>query len=222
MKRTLGKIVLCAPLLMPTFSHATTLMPNVLEMFTSKTCPSCPNADRNLTEMAKKDGRLALSYHVNIYKNRKLKDPFILVENNLRQKKYNALQNTNVRYTPHFVMNGEYHMNGGNSFKTKWHLLRHEKSEEEISNIHLTEARDGYTLFLGETDKINLAQDLWRVTYRTDNSSHKINTVTSIERLGVWKGGEAFVPVQKAGKNEAVAILIQAQNQGPIYTAVLP
>ncbi len=222
MGQLLKAIILFTALSTALPSHATTLAPNVLEMFTSKTCPSCPAANRNLTEMAKKEGRLALSYHVNIYKNRKLKDPFILDKGNTRQKSYNALQNTKVRYTPHFVMNGKHHMNGGNSFKTKWHLMRHEKSVEDFSGIALSKGKKGYNLTLDYSDNITLPHDLWRVTYRTDSTSHKLNTVTSIERLGVWKGGDAQVKVEKAGPLEEVAVLIQEQNFGPIYTAVLP
>lgn len=204
-------------------ARASTLMPNVLEMFTSNVCPTCPKANKDLIAMERIPGRLTLSYHVNIYGNRKINDPFILEEANARQRGYNHIKQTNMRFTPHMVLNGEHHMNGASTFQTAWNLLRHEKDNLPNVSATLTD-KDGFYTLSFEESKVSGPKDLWAIHYlKEDKASTKHHSVTKAYKIGLWHGEKVlFVIPTPESEAESLAILVQEPDYGPIDFAVLP
>ena len=83
----------------------------IVELFTSQGCSSCPPADRFLASLADSPTTLALSFNVTYWDYLGWKDRFGQRDFTLRQKQYaKALGIGNV-YTPQLVLNGGAHSN---------------------------------------------------------------------------------------------------------------
>lgn len=84
----------------------------VVELFTSESCPSCPAADRLLSEMsaeARKRGQrlMPLAFHVDYWRTGRSADPFSDAAFARRQRLYAALLSTEDDiYTPQMFVNG--------------------------------------------------------------------------------------------------------------------
>lgn len=79
--------------------------PSVIELFTSQGCSSCVPADRLLKQLAERPGVIALSFPVTYWDYLGWKDTFARPENSERQRRYAAIQGSEV-YTPEAVVNG--------------------------------------------------------------------------------------------------------------------
>ncbi|MGI8480620.1 MAG: DUF1223 domain-containing protein [Chthoniobacterales bacterium] len=82
----------------------------LLELFTSEGCSSCPPAEASLGKLAD-DPRLwrefiPVAFHVDYWDHLGWKDPFASVEWTRRQRTYAASWNSETVYTPEFVLNG--------------------------------------------------------------------------------------------------------------------
>ena len=86
----------------------------VLELFTSEGCSSCPPAEAALARLMS-DARLwrefvPIAFHVDYWDHLGWKDPFARAEWTRRQRQYAANWNTDTVYTPAFVLDGrEWH-----------------------------------------------------------------------------------------------------------------
>ncbi len=83
----------------------------IVELFTSESCPSCPTADKLLSEMgaeARKKGQriLPLAFHVDYWNKGIAADAFSSTAFALRQKAYAAAFESEDIYTPQMVVNG--------------------------------------------------------------------------------------------------------------------
>lgn len=88
---------------------------NVLELFTSEGCSSCPPADALLPKLQTKYGPklLTLSFHVDYWNRLGWTDPFSSSQFSARQSAYARALNA-TSYTPQAVINGSSHEVGGN------------------------------------------------------------------------------------------------------------
>jgi hypothetical protein len=91
----------------------------VIELFTSQGCSSCPDADKNLTEIlqrAKREGKevYGLSFHVDYWNYIGWKDPYSSKEFTARQRKYGEGMNLRSIYTPQMIVNGKDEFVGSN------------------------------------------------------------------------------------------------------------
>lgn len=91
----------------------------VLELFTSQGCSSCPPADRLLTKLAKEPGVLALGYHVDYWDYIGWRDVFGSPENTERQRSYAQAFATTTIYTPQMVVNGREGVVGSHEAKIR-------------------------------------------------------------------------------------------------------
>ena len=82
----------------------------VLELFTSEGCSSCPPADRWLSNLKKSPDLwvniIPIAFHVDYWNNLGWTDPFSSREHSLRQRNYRELRYVNGVYTPGFILNG--------------------------------------------------------------------------------------------------------------------
>ena len=76
----------------------------VVELFTSQGCNSCPPADALLGELAKEEGIIALSLHVDYWDYLGWKDEFADPAYTLRQRKYAAVAEATMIYTPQMIV----------------------------------------------------------------------------------------------------------------------
>jgi hypothetical protein len=79
---------------------------NVLELFTSQGCSSCPPADRILGQLARNPSVLALSFPVDYWDYIGWKDTFAAPTYTERQKAYAATSGKHQVYTPQVIVNG--------------------------------------------------------------------------------------------------------------------
>lgn len=84
----------------------------VLELFTSQGCSSCPPADVLLGQFAKRDDILALSFPVNYWDHLGWRDTLARDAYNERQRDYAAARGDREIYTPQIVVNGVVHTVG--------------------------------------------------------------------------------------------------------------
>lgn len=89
--------------------------PVVLELFTSQGCPSCPEADALLTEIAKNPRFLPLSFHVTYFDDQGWKDPFASPANTKRQDWYVKTLKLESMFTPQMIIEGRYSVIGSDA-----------------------------------------------------------------------------------------------------------
>jgi hypothetical protein len=79
---------------------------NVVELFTSQGCSSCPPADRILSRLARDPGTLALSFPVDYWDYIGWKDTLATPSYTARQKAYALASGKGAVYTPQAIVNG--------------------------------------------------------------------------------------------------------------------
>ena len=84
----------------------------LLELFTSQGCSSCPPADRLLVDLAKEEGVVALSFHVDYWNYIGWTDPFSAEAWTRRQHDYARVLRSDSVYTPQLVVDGRTHVVG--------------------------------------------------------------------------------------------------------------
>ena len=95
---------------------------DVVELFTSQGCSSCPPADEILTRLADEPGILALAYHVDYWDYIGWRDRFGSPENTRRQRAYARAMQSGTIYTPEVVVNGSEAAIGSREKKIR-HLI---------------------------------------------------------------------------------------------------
>jgi|SRR5579859_72455 len=198
----------------------------VVELYTSQGCSSCPPANAAVAQLAARPDVLALSFGVTYWDDLGWKDTFAQKKFTERQWDYaRGLRHDNVG-TPQVVVNGRVDVVG--------------QSVAEIDGAlrHVSLSSGGPRVLIGASavDVSGAAParpaDVWLVRYdpntvqvpikRGENTGktlpHK-NVVRELTRLGEWNGGaKSFVlPSSPQGLNTAV--LVQSQSGGPILAA---
>jgi hypothetical protein len=198
----------------------------VVELFTSQGCSSCPPADAAVAQLAVRPEILALSFGVTYWDDLGWKDTFAQQKFTDRQWAYaRGLRHNNVG-TPQVVLNGRLDVVG--------------QSVPEIDGAlrHALLPPGGPQVMLG-AGNVSLAgaaqahpADVWLVRYepnairvpikRGENGGKTLSVqhvVRELTRLGAWTGGPKTyaLPVGPAGLK--TAILVQAGPGGPILAA---
>jgi hypothetical protein len=97
-----------APGINPSFGPAK----DVLELFTSQGCDTCPPADQVLAKFAERPNIIAISLPVDIWDYLGWKDTLASDKNSERQKAYAKARGDGAIYTPQVVVNGMIGVNG--------------------------------------------------------------------------------------------------------------
>jgi hypothetical protein len=225
MKRLIGLTVALAVSAAATGALAGTPL-QVVELYTSQGCSSCPPADAAVAQLATRPEILALSFGVTYWDNLGWKDTFAQSKFTDRQWAYaRGLKHSNVG-TPQVVVNGRLDVVG--------------QSVPEIDGAlrRAALAANGPQVMLSG-GKVSVAgaapahpADVWLVRYepnaiqvpikRGENGGKTLSVqhaVRQLTRLGAWTGGAKSyaVPAGPAGLKSAV--LLQAGPGGPILAA---
>src|SRR5215470_7683659 len=88
---------------------------NVLELFTSQGCDTCPPADQVLAKYAERPDVIAISLPVDIWDYLGWKDTLASDKNSERQKAYAKARGDGAIYTPQVVVNGMMGVNGSDA-----------------------------------------------------------------------------------------------------------
>jgi hypothetical protein len=204
----------------------------VVELFTSQGCTRCPPADAYLAELGRREGIVALAYHIDYWDYVGWEDTFALPANTELQKAYAASWGKNRVYTPQMVVNGAHGMVGSQRGEVEAALANGSLALALGLNIEGDElarlAVPGQT-GLG-------ASIVWLVTYRDaaevpiargENSGrvlHYSHIVTGRQAIGMWNpqtGAEITIPLEAAlGQNDGAVILVQ-EKKGDLPGRVL-
>lgn len=82
------------------------LPPNIVELYTSEGCSSCPPADRWLSTLNEQPNVLPLAFHVNYWDRLGWQDRFATPATTQRQHRVREVHNGKYVYTPQVVLNG--------------------------------------------------------------------------------------------------------------------
>jgi len=197
----------------------------VVELFTSQGCSSCPPADAAVARISERPGVLALSFGVTYWDDLGWKDTFGQKKFTDRQWDYaRGLHHVQVA-TPQVVVNGRVDVVGQD--------LR--EIDAALARARLT-AGPGVTLN-GASAQVTgaapaRAAAVWLVRYdpnvqqvpvrRGENTGKTLpikNAVKELTRLGDWTGGSKTYAIPAGPAGLKTAILLQAGTGGPILAA---
>ncbi|MFL5297304.1 MAG: DUF1223 domain-containing protein [Phenylobacterium sp.] len=197
----------------------------VVELFTSQGCSSCPPANDAVAKISARPDILALSFGVTYWDDLGWKDTFAQKKFTDRQWDYaKGLRHDNVA-TPQVVVNGRADTVGGSVPEIDAALRRAPLTSGP--SLSLTAGR---VTLAGAAPAHPAA--VWLVRYdpnvvqvpvrRGENSGktlpHK-NVVKELTRLGDWPGGTLSYAVPAGPPRLSTAILVQAGTGGPILAA---
>lgn len=197
----------------------------VVELFTSQGCSSCPPANAAVAQLAARPEILALSFGVTYWDQLGWKDTFAQKKFTDRQWDYaKGLRHDNVG-TPQVVVNGRLDVVGQRVSEIENAL----RSAPLPSGPALAFNAAGVAVS-GAAPK--RAADVWLVRYdpntvqvpirRGENGGktlpHK-NVVRELTRLGEWNGGLHSYVIPAAPAGLKTAVLVQAGPGGPILAA---
>jgi len=198
----------------------------VVELFTSQGCSSCPPADRAVAAISARPEILALSFGVTYWDNLGWKDTFAQKKFTDRQRDYaHGLGHGNVG-TPQVVVNGRLDT-VGQSVAEIDQTLRQARLGAGGPAVTLQPTR----VAIAGAGPAKAAQ-VWLVRYdpnvvqvpvkRGENTGKTLpikNVVRELTRLGDWKGGAMSYAVPAAPAGLKTAVLVQAGPGGPILAA---
>jgi hypothetical protein len=204
--------------------------PVVVELFTSQGCSSCPPADALLTELAGREGVIALALHVDYWDYLGWKDGFGRPGNTARQKAYAKAARSRSIFTPEMVVQGTERVKGHNADLILAEIARY---GERPAEAELELERDGDTLSIhleptgaevGPAD-IHLVRFLPSAEVAIEageNAGRSVtysNIVTDWETIARWDGASP-VDMRYEGLEEGpVAVIVQEKRMGPVLTA---
>jgi len=197
----------------------------VVELFTSQGCSSCPPADLAVAQMAQRPDILALSFGVTYWDDLGWKDTFGQKKFTDRQWDYaKGLRHAQVA-TPQVVVNGRLDVVGQDV----------REIDAAVARVRLT---SGPQVSLGPAQAVvngaapARTASVWLVRYdpnvqqipvkRGENTGKTLpikNAVKELIRLGDWMGGQKTYALPAGPANLKTAILVQQGTGGPILAA---
>jgi hypothetical protein len=198
----------------------------VVELFTSQGCSSCPPADAAVAQIATRADVLALSFGVTYWDDLGWKDTFAQKKFTDRQWDYaKGLRHSNVG-TPQVVVNGRTDVIGQSVPEIEGALRR----AALLAGGPQVSLDAGHVAISGAAPAH--AADVWLVRYdpnveqvpikRGENGGKTLaikHAVRELTRLGEWTGGPKSFPVPSAPAGLKTAILVQSGPGGPILAA---
>ncbi|MBZ0209447.1 MAG: DUF1223 domain-containing protein [Hyphomicrobium sp.] len=211
---------------------------DVLELFTSQGCDTCPPADQVLAKFADRPNIIAITLPVDIWDYLGWKDTLASDKNSERQRAYAKARGDGAIYTPQVVVNGMIGVNGSDPAAIEEAI--------KVSNIALAGARVPIR-FWHERNSIKIeAGDappgrtykeatIWFAVVqkrtevpieRGDNKGRTLaytNIVREMLPVGSWNGKALSLQLTRTAvmrpETEAAIILLQEGKAGPIIGA---
>lgn len=209
---------------------------NVVELFTSQGCSSCPKADALFKTFANRKDLVALSYNVDYWDYLGWKDTLGKPEFTKRQRAYALARGDGKVYTPQIVTNGLDHAVGSDKPNVE-HALR--KTADKLSGQRPTLELDSddasFIITVGAGVKqarpatIFVAAVTPAITVKIkggENDNRSItyhNVVRDMMPVGMWSGEKTTIRMRRqdvlASPNQNCAVLVQADGNGAILAA---
>ena len=217
----------------PALSHH--MRPVVVELFTSQGCGYCPPADAFLTELAKDNTLLPLSFHVDYWNNWQWQDRFSKPQFTVRQKLYAEQQATSI-FTPHMVVDGIRSSKGGNR-PVIFADIKH--ARDTIRSIPVSIKPDNAGQFLvvkiaGRQDGLDMSAfpkpaEIFKLYFSPSETTEvkaganagktvvDVNVVKRMDFIGEWHGDTVFlrIPIEEL-QMQHMAIIVQEGSMGAV------
>lgn len=175
---------------------------NVIELFTSQGCYSCPPADVFLGELAQRKQTIALSCHVTYWNGLGWRDTFSRPFCDNRQRQYQTvLKGYNGVYTPQMVINGRYGGVGSQRSKIEGLLAQDHRQHPAVRAISLQINKQLLTVDLPSVVDLPLHKRQlfllgttgkhWLEISRGENSGKQLpyfNPIEHVQNMGQWDG----------------------------------
>ncbi|NJM34680.1 MAG: DUF1223 domain-containing protein [Rhodomicrobium sp.] len=200
---------------------------DVLELFTSQGCSSCPPADALIQEISKREGVIALSLPVSYWDHLGWKDTLAKQDYNERQRGYAEARGDRDIYTPQLVVNGIAHVVGSRRDAIDA-ALRSTRRSLKSAWVAVSVRRDGDTLTVDTAGAPEgsafRSGKLWLAAYsssvtvaigRGENHGRQVtytNVVRTLTPVGAWNGEAASYTVKlpAGGSFDGCAVFLQA------------
>lgn len=226
--RLLSSLLLISVLAVPLAARAQS--PVVVELYTSQGCSSCPPADVLLGELKERNDIIALSLHVDYWDYLGWKDIFASPQFTERQRKYTRVRGGRSVYTPQMVIQG-VGQGVGSRRKVIAELIS--AGLQQVSDVAVEASRSGKSIEIrlraGTGTAVQMVVQLVEYTpvekveiKRGENAGKTLeyhNVVRRWDVVGKWDG-KADVTLQAQSESDLpVAIIVQAEGNGPILAA---
>jgi len=211
---------------------------NVLELFTSQGCDTCPPADAVLASYAERPDVIALSLPVDIWDYIGWKDTLASDKNTERQKAYAKERGDNAIYTPQVVVNGMMGVKGSNPEAIDQAIATTDAAlQYQRVPIRFWHERNSIVIEAGDappgtqpreaTIWFAVVQKRAQVPVREGENQGKTLTYTNIVRemmpVGTWNGKAMSLRLARTAvmrpETEACIVLLQEGKAGPILGA---
>jgi hypothetical protein len=212
--------------------------PVLVELYTSQGCSDCPRADDILTDLARRNDVIALSFPITYWDILGWTDTLASMANTDRQKAYAEALGRSGTYTPQLIVDGVEDVVGNKRHEVISAITRHYAQRREAEPIDLGAEFVGndLTIEISGTASPGGSATIW-VMPVLDHADVKIdggenadrvlrytNVVRDVRRAGSWNGGDATVrlPISlPRGEYDRVAIVVQDGEYGAVRAAVL-
>lgn len=197
----------------------------LVELFTSQGCSSCPPADEMFERLVEENADVvALAFHVHYWDYLGWRDTFAAPAFTARQAAYRDAWDQRIVYTPQMIVQGRFAVDATSPAAIakaidkapSWDAIRIERRNGAFAARLLP---DGPT----RPCTIWVARFVKRTTVdiaRGENSGRSIdyvNTVTSLEKMGVWDGREPLeLMLPQPSPEEGIAVWLQDGHGGPV------
>jgi hypothetical protein len=211
---------------------------NVLELFTSQGCDTCPPADKVLASYAERPDVIALTLPVDIWDYLGWKDTLASDKNSERQRDYAKARGDGAIYTPQVVVNGMIGVKGSDPEAIDKALL---KTQEELEGkrvpVRFWHERNSIIIEIADAPEALDIKDatIWFAVVqkkadvpveRGENEGRTL-TYTNIVRemlpVGSWDGKAKRLRLVRTAimrpETEAAIVLLQGEKAGPIIGA---
>jgi hypothetical protein len=223
----LGALMILAAL--PTMGFAADAAhPNVIELFQSQGCSSCPPAEANVAAVSDRADVLALAFEVDYWDRLGWKDTYSKAAWTARQYAYAHAMGRDGVYTPQVVVNGRAEGAGLEAGELAGLMRRGDRGAGGP-----TVGFAGDALAVGAGAAPAGGADVWLARYiprtvevaipRGENAGHTLpykDVVREMILIGHWHGDAATFPLPGGGEaGLAEAAIVQAAGAGPILAA---
>ena len=203
---------------------------NVMELFTSQSCSSCPPAEKLLRELAQRSDLLALEFHVDYWDDLAVrdvgawKDPFSQNAFTERQRQYNQrIRGRRAVYTPQLAIDGEMEMVCPDRRRIEGELAQTEAptiqidvaAENEEISVEVEGAPNGAEVVLvtfipSAVTTVKAGENYGKELKETNI----VQSLTPIGRVSTNGGDLSFKPM---GGELSCAVIIQSPETGKVH-----
>ena len=204
----------------------------LVELFTSQGCSSCPRANAFVRELSRKNDVLALSYSVDCWDYLGWKDTFGKPAFSARQRAYGETFQTQI-YTPQIVLNGTRHAPHFSDKQLRQHILPIQEGRAASGKMRISKTTSGNMVSI-PAHRFSVPVTITAVTYLVGEQSVQVargenqgrtlllsNVVRNIKHMGRAQIGVSFLGVlPDINSGEALAVLVQSEAGGDVLSVI--